>query len=212
METPDVHVPHVHSKRRRRGREGIPQWLELAVAVTALITSISSIVLAIGNGKAMDRLIKANSIPYLAGGFSDANPQGAEVISLDLFNQGVGPAHEKSLKVSVDGHYVRSMKEFYAALLGPAAVSGPQPFAHEMVKNGVKTRFVAAGQQQMIFRIPKTADNAQLWDRLQATEDRWSVAFCYCSVFDECWQVPNKWAEPQPVKECRRDEPNEFQP
>jgi hypothetical protein len=207
METPEVHVPHTH----RRRREGLPQWLELAVAVTALITSVSSIVLAVGNGKTMDKLVKANSIPYLVGGFSDASPQGADVLSLDLYNQGVGPAHEKSLRVKVDGHYVRSMRELYSATIGEQPPE-PHPFGNQMVKNGVRTRFIAASQQQMIFRIPKTPENATLWDRLQAAQSRWSVEYCYCSVFDECWWVANKWAEPQSVKQCTRDEPHEFLP
>lgn len=211
MDTPEVHPPHSHRRRRKPGG-GIPRWLELVVAVTALITSISSIVLAIQNGRDMDKLVKANSLPYMQGGFSDASPQGADVLSLDLFNPGVGPAHEKSLRITVDGRYVRSMNEFYAASLGAAVLAGPRPFAHEMVKNGVRTRFVAPGQQQMVFRIPKRPDNAQLWDRLDAAQSRWSVDFCYCSVFNECWRVPSKWAEPEPVNECRRDEPHEFLP
>lgn len=212
METPEVHQPHRPARRRSRQVEGLPRWLELAVAVTALITSISSIVLAIGNGKSMDKLVRANSFPYMQGGFSDASPEGKDVLSLDLYNPGVGPAHEKSLRLTVDGRYVRSMNELYAASLGAEAMAGPRPFAHEMIKNGVKTRFVAGGQSQMVFRIPKTAANAQLWDRLHDTQSRWNVDFCYCSVFDECWKVPNKWTEPQPVKQCVRDEPHEFLP
>lgn len=206
-----MHVPHPHRTRGKRAAEGLPRWLELAVAVTALITSISSIVLAIGNGKAMDRLVKANSIPYLVGGFSDADRQGNDVLSLDLFNQGVGPAHEESLRLKVDGRYVRSMTELYSASLGQRP-SGPDPFGDKMVKNGVRTRFIAARDQQMIFRIPKTAGNAKIWERLKTAQSRWGVDFCYCSVFDECWRVPSKWAEPQRVKQCSRDEPNEFVP
>src|SRR3982751_6580681 len=147
METPEVHVPHPH--RRKRGREGLPQWLELAVAVTALITSISSIVLAIGNGKSMDKLVRANSSPYLAGGFSDVAPDGANVLSLDLLNAGVGPAHEKSLRVKVDGRYVRSSSELIAASVGS---SDARQFADHVIKNGVRTRFIPGGRSQMVFR------------------------------------------------------------
>lgn len=210
MDPPEAHPADLH--QRRRSGAGLPPWLELVVAVTALVTSISSILLAIQNGHDMDKLVKANSLPYMQGGFSDASPEGADVLSLDLFNPGVGPAHEQSLRITVDGRYVRSMNELYAASLGPAVTAGPRPFAHEMVKNGVRTRFVAPGKQQMVFRIPKRPDNAQLWDRLDAAQSRWSIDFCYCSVFNECWRVPSKWAEPEPIKECRRDEPHEFLP
>lgn len=180
--------------------------------MTALVTSVSSIFLAIQNGRDQDKLVKANSLPYMQGGFSTASPQGEEVLSLDLLNPGVGPAHEESLRVTVDGKYVRSVKELYAASLRVAATGGVWPFANEMVENDVRTRFIAPGQQQTVFRISKRPDNAQLWDRLDAAQSRWDIDFCYCSVFNECWRVPSKWAEPEPVKECRRDEPHEFLP
>jgi hypothetical protein len=212
METPEVHSPHVPRRRQKRRAEGLPPWLELAVAVTALITSISSIVLAIGNGKSMDKLVRANSIPYLQGGFSDITQEGADVLSLDLFNRGVGPAHEKSLRVKVDGRYVRSTTEFIDASLGPGSAAQAEPALSRMMKNRVPTRFVPGGELQTVFRFARTPQNAQFWDRLAAAQSRWNVDFCYCSVFDECWIVPSKWIEPRPVKECRRDEAHEFFP
>lgn len=210
METPEAHAPpHPHRRGRRRRGEGLPQWLELAVAVTALVTSVSSIVLAIGSGKTMDKLVKANSIPYLAGGFSDVTPEGSRVLSLDLYNAGVGPAHEKSLRVKVDGRYVRSTDELIAASIGRGDA---QRFVGEVTKNGVRTRFIPGGKTQLVFRVPRTSANADIWERLSQAETRWSVDYCYCSVFDECWAVPSKWTEPQPVKQCTRDESHEFQP
>jgi len=96
MDTPEVPESNHRRRPRKRGRERIPRWLEMAVAVTALITSISSIVLAIGNGNAMDKLVKANSIPYLLGGFSDVTPEGSRILSLDLVNNGSAPPTRKA--------------------------------------------------------------------------------------------------------------------
>ena len=60
MEGPEVHQTH----GRHRGG-GLPQWLELTIAGTALVTSICSIVIAIHHGHTMEKLVQANSIPYL---------------------------------------------------------------------------------------------------------------------------------------------------
>jgi hypothetical protein len=60
--------------------------------------------------------------------------------------------------------------------------------------------------------MPRTAENAQLWDLLEKDEGRWNLEFCYCSVFDECWEVLSKWQEPEHVKQCHRDESREFLP
>jgi hypothetical protein len=214
MESPEVHTPHVPHRRKRR-REGLPQWLELAVAVTALITSVSSIVLAIGNGKAMDKLVKANSVPYLESGISTATLEGAQVLSLDFVNRGVGPAHEESLLVTVDGRPVRSFPDMLAASLGPK--EGHEAYevfhrTHTLLRNNVPKRFVAAGQSQLVFRLPRTPENAKWWDALVKQQSRWNVAFCYCSVFNECWAARSETADATPVKQCTRNERTEFTP
>jgi hypothetical protein len=214
MESPEVNTPHVPHRRKRR-REGLPQWLELAVAVTALITSVSSIVLAIGNGKAMDKLVKANSVPYLESGISTATLEGAQVLSLDFVNRGVGPAHEESLLVTVDGRPVRSFPDMLAASLGPK--EGHEAYevfhrTHTLLRNNVPKRFVAAGQSQLVFRLPRTRENAKWWDALVKQQSRWNVAFCYCSVFNECWAARSETADSTPVKQCTRDERTEFTP
>jgi hypothetical protein len=208
VESPEIHPPHASHGG------GLPRWLELVIAVTALVTSVSSIAIALHHGKVMEKLVEANSIPYMQGGFSDATLEGDEVISLDLLNRGVGPAHEKSLRVKVGDRYVKSVPELVAASLGtrdPAEAHDAEK-ALRFTWNAVPTRFIPGGQSQFIFRTAKTPENAPIWDRLDAAQSKWTVEFCYCSVFDECWEVRGKWQEPQPVKQCVRDETKEFVP
>jgi hypothetical protein len=210
VESPEVHHPHA------RHGGGLPRWLELAIAITALTTSVSSIIIALHHGRTMEKLVQANSLPYLQGGFSDVTDEGKRILSLDLLNPGVGPAHQKSLHVKVNGKYVRSVDELIAASLTPEQAAEVQKARDEGIlrinKNNVKHRFVAGGDLQMVFRSERTEENARVWQLLDDAQPKWSVSFCYCSVFNECWFVANKLAEPAPVKECVRDEPNEFTP
>lgn len=209
MEGPEVHQPHA-----RHG--GLPRWLELGIAMTALITSISSIVIAIHHGKTMEKLVEANSLPYMQGGISDVTTTGEQVMSFDLLNRGVGPAHEKSLRIKVDGQYVTSVDGLIAASLTPDQAAEVQRARKERIlqinKNNVKHRFVPGGATQMVFTVTRTPENATYWQLLDDAQKKWVINFCYCSVFDECWYVADKWSEPEPVKECVRDEPNEFTP
>jgi hypothetical protein len=211
LEGPEVHHPH-----GRHGGGGLPQWLELMIAGTALVTSICSIVIAIHHGHTMEKLVQANSIPYLVGGFSTATPEGEEVLSFDFLNRGVGPAHERSLRIKVDGQYARSIDDLIAkSLPADQAAEVAKAKADKIIKvlrNNVHTRFVSSGQPQLVFRIARTPDNTRLWDLLEKAADRWDVEYCYCSVFDECWVVRGVWGEPAPIAECKRDEPNEFTP
>lgn len=209
VEGPEVHHPHA-----RHG--GLPRWLELAIAITALTTSVSSIIIAVHHGRTMEKLVQANSLPYMQGGFSDVTTEGEQILSLDLLNRGVGPAHEQSLRVKVDDQYVTSVDELIAASLTPGQTAEVQKVRQEQIlrinKNNVKHRFVPGGESQMVFRVAKTPENARHWELLEDAQKKWSLDFCYCSVFAECWFVANKWAEPEPVRQCMRDEPNEFTP
>jgi hypothetical protein len=204
LESPEVHSPHAHVS-------GLPRWLELAMAIAALITSVSSIVIAVHHGQTMEKLVVANSFPYMQGGFSDMTPDGKGIISLDLLNRGVGPAHETSLFVTVDGKPVRSTEQLVTASIGPGkAGHGPGQLAP--LKNSMPTRFIPGGQQQFVFSIARTPENAANWDLLQKAQGRWSSEFCYCSVFHECWRVNEKAPEPVKAKTCVRDEAREFTP
>jgi hypothetical protein len=204
VESPEVHTPHA-----RHG--GLPRWLELTIAITALVTSISSIAIALHHGQIMERLVRANSIPYMQGGFSNRTPEGAHVLSLDLLNRGVGPAHQQSLRVKVGERYVTSVRELIAATLGPDQAAQAEE-ALDPTNNQVRTRFIPGGGEQLAFRMLKRPENAEYWDALNASRDKWNIEFCYCSVFEECWQVLGVWEEPTPVEICRRDEAREFLP
>jgi hypothetical protein len=209
VEGPEVHHPHV-----RHG--GLPRWLELAIAMTALVTSISSIVIAVHHGEIMEKLVQANSLPYMQGGFSAVTRAGAPVLSLDLLNRGVGPAHERSLRVTVEGRYVTSVKELIAASLEPHQVAEVEKAQREQLlsiaTNTVRHRFIPGSGEQPVFSVARTPENARYWELLQAARPKWNIEFCYCSVFDECWQVLGILGEPGPVEECVRDESREFTP
>jgi hypothetical protein len=212
LENPEVHQPH----GRHGGGGGLPQWLELTIAGTALVTSVCSIVIAIHHGHTMEKLVQANSIPYLIGGISTATTEGDDMLSLDFLNRGVGPAHQRSLRMKVDGQYVRTLDELIAKSL-PADQAAEVANARKdrvllVLRNTVRTRFVGAGEQQLVFRIPRTPENGRFWDKLAATNGKWDIEYCYCSVFDECWEVKGVFGEPAPIDECTRDEPHEFTP
>lgn len=203
MESPEVHPPHA------RHGGGLPRWLELLIALTALATSVTSIFIALHHGEVMEKLVAANSMPYLLTGASNADETGARRISVDIHNRGVGPAHEQSLKIKVDGRYVRSVDEFIAAALGPREAAAANA-ALRRFRDTSHQRFVPANSSQLVFRIPRTEANAAYWDRLDDSLERWDFEYCYCSVFDDCWKVVGE--QRTPVKACIRDEPNEFTP
>jgi hypothetical protein len=204
---PDVpEPPHATHKG-----SSLPRWLEWTTAISALVISICSIGIALYNANIESRLLKANSYPYLVSGISDASEAGPFRISIDFINNGVGPADERSLKVKVGDRYVTDVKDLIHTALGPDWTSEAPDLLRD-VHNNVPTRFVAAKDPALVFQIDKTSQNARYWDLLDRSiaTKRWSLEYCYCSVFEECWAVHDY--DRKRVKACFRDEPHEFMP
>jgi len=194
-----------------RHRRGLPHWLEWTTAISALVISVCSIGIAVYNARIESRLLKANSYPYLVSGVSDATPDGPERVSIDLLNNGVGPADERSLKIRLGGRYVTDVKSFIRAAVGPADADRAVEMLPDLHDNE-PTRFIASKDRAMIFRIDKTPQNARYWQMLDDGMNRQGVRvdYCYCSVFEECWAVEGEARKP--VKACVRDSQFEFIP
>ncbi|HEY7897524.1 MAG TPA: hypothetical protein VIC03_03870 [Gemmatimonadaceae bacterium] len=200
------HHPHKAS--------GLPRWLEWTAAISALIISVCSIGIAIYNARIESRILKANSYPYLVAGVSDGQldaANGAERISVELLNRGVGPADEQSLKIRLGDHYVTDVKDLIRTAVGPAAADTAVKLLVP-VYDDEPTRFIASRDRGLIFQIDKTPANARYWDMFDEAMNvrRLTVEFCYCSVFEECWSV--KGAIREQVKACVPDPHLEFVP
>jgi hypothetical protein len=201
-------VPH------RPHNSGLPRWLEWTTAISAIIISVCSIGIAIYNARIESRLLKANSYPYLVAGVSDGQldaSNGAERITVELLNNGVGPANEQSLKIKLGDQYVTDVKDLIRTAVGPAAADKAVDLLLPVFDNQ-ETRFIPSRDRGLVFQIDKTAANASYWDQFDQAiiAKRLTIEFCYCSVFDECWSV--KGTVREQVDACVRNPHLEFIP
>jgi hypothetical protein len=98
--------PEVHSHPHRVGHH----WFDMVLASTALLVSISSIIIAIQNESNMRRLVTANSWPYIA--LNQGNEKDGEAnVHFDVKNAGIGPATLEKLVVTYDGKPVGTSVE-----------------------------------------------------------------------------------------------------
>src|SRR4030095_3188782 len=105
------------------------RWVDLSVAVCALIVSMTSLWVAIRHGHTMERmadanarLVSANSYPLLQRFQSSAenvqslgSAQLRRVASLNVINSGVGPAKVESVEVYWRGRPVRTPRDLLRA-------------------------------------------------------------------------------------------------
>lgn len=191
-------------------------WLEWLTSVSALVISISSIFIAIHNGHDEDKMVQAQSFPYMEisidkdravrPGYTALEESGR--LSLNLANQGVGPAHQQSLTIKVGDHYASSVHDLIATVVGPK--DAPEAIKSLIISDNIRpTRFFPANKGLYVFSLARNAENARWWDMIAQSRSRWSVDICYCSVFKECW-IRHDDDEPAPVKACHRNEAHEF--
>ena len=201
----DVDVEHPHVHHHRSGHH----WLDFALPIAALFVSFVSIYIAWHHGKVMQelvdqnaRLVQANSIPHLQLYGSNASDSGARGVSLNVSNEGVGPAEIRSVQLLVDDRPVGSLSELLRACCGGNDYSGlaTSTLLGRMIRPGTTIAYVnmPPGRSQA---ATDALDRARVQDRIEAR-------LCYCSVFDECWTVSSKGsARPVPVRQCPMPQP-----
>ncbi|HWU26995.1 MAG TPA: hypothetical protein VN154_11400 [Rhizomicrobium sp.] len=173
--------------RHEHRRSGII-WLDLTIALTALLISMTSLVVAIVHSRTLERmadanskLVEANSWPFI-GYNTGRNTDGA--IWMGLANEGVGPAKIEAVELKWNGVARRNAVDFLEACCGYKR--GEKGLSYEMVAG----RVVRAGDLVPFVVLPNNSETEETWNKLVAARSSpaLTLTVCYCSVFDECWQ------------------------
>jgi hypothetical protein len=193
---------------KSNGRVG--RALEFAVAIAALVTSVTSIWLSLSQGDEMARLVQAQSWPYLEYVSSNTGDNGAPVIDIMVRNAGVGPAKVESFAITYNGKPVKGWAQLIAACCVPEGtprdkIDLPTLTDNRMISGKLISRVLRASDSLTLLHLPKTDANAPLWTRLDDARFKLQLSICYCSVFDECWISDLRSTTQQAVKTCPAD-------
>lgn len=194
---------------RREPRTDLSQrWLKflpammighVLITIPAFVISIALAYATFVQAEATRKIQQSESWPYVSYGTSDVTDEGVEEVSFMLGNDGVGPARIKQLEFLYDGRPMESPRKFLQACCGDPPAT-PTPFMSSsfeiVLRPGENVRFI---------RMVKNSTNSAVWDRLEV--ERWKVAVraCYCSIFEDCWVMDSRKADPEPVKACPSD-------
>ena len=185
---------------------GVP-WLDMIVAISAIFISVVSLVVSIGHGRTMERMVEqnekmvaANTMPFLTEIGNQIDPvTNQPVLRLTLKNGGVGPA-------VIDWFEIRYKDVAYGdldALLRACCAAA-------LLKDGRTKGVIYSNVSQSILPARESTDfiflNADASPELKIALDHarrdMSYRACYCSVLDECWQTDFGAGRPVRVKEC----------
>ena len=181
------------------------RWLDLTLALSAMFVSLVSLAVAVHHLTAMDRLVAANSWPFLTYSTDNMDPQGNRRISLKVENDGIGPARVQIFEVWWQGQPVPTAPELLRRCCMTDAktpLDSATARSLHLVVGQVASRVMRAGDAEAFLSLTLEEANADIWHRLDVARLQLKMRACYCSVFNECWETDLEKTDAQRVRSC----------
>jgi hypothetical protein len=205
LDKPAAHPPvevgpdDVTARPRHTGQ----RWFDLIMAVTAILISSVSLIVAIDHGRTERQLVQANSWPSIQEN-TNINDR---VISISIVNDGIGPAKMESFEMFYQGKLVTN-----PTMLLRMCCDLPTD-AHQLIGQYVggfdignpNQQVLRAGDTIRVLVLQNDLPPRHLIQKLAQHLSDISFRGCYCSVFDECWTGNLNSLETQRVKSCPAD-------
>lgn len=190
----------VHAEPRKTGHH----FLDLTIAFAAILISLTSLGVAIHHGHVQERLVAANSWPFLRFDFRNQGTPEGQFVTYSIINSGVGPALLKSFTVEYQGKRMGGFAELLQACCGmPRDVDLNGLLAAGLKGENRPVGVVRARDEITLFRFQRLPANVAMLDRIAAVRDEVKLRACYCSIVGECWLSDLRSLDPQPVEACK---------
>lgn len=197
------HESHPHHHPHGTG----VRWLDIILGVAATIVSLVSLWLGLHSAHSMEKLVAANSYPYIElmrSNMSETPLPGTDrhqlKVMYEMVNNGVGPARIEWVELTFKGKPMRNISELLNACCSEARSVND---ANQMdARGGIEGALVRAGGSVVMFTWVEPAAPSPLFTALHRQMDQIKYSACYCSVFDECYTRSEEDHKPVPVKQC----------
>lgn len=194
MEPTEIHASHPPQTGHR--------WLDIALAGAAVLVSLVSLYVAVDNGRAMERLVAANSWPnlYFDVELTEGSTPESFALNMKLANNGIGPARLETLEIWSGAQPLASVVDVLAALkntaLGapvPARIAGMTAVG-SVIGIGETRELLEIALSEATLRMPAVEFAGLIESRV-----------CFCSVFEECRVADSRVdnGRPRIVEHCR---------
>lgn len=180
------------------------RMLDFTIAAVAIVISLISLGVGFFNARSEQRMVAASSWPFLVYGTARSGDANGDKLSLNITNQGVGPARLKYLVVRYNGREARGLVELLHLCCGlPPNTSWDQMLKLGLVRESRAVGIVSPRDSIDLVVIVRNQMNTQVWDKLEKARLHLSLEACYCSVLNECWTTNlGPTTDPVPVDEC----------
>ena len=156
-------------------------WQTL-LSLAGVFTGAVALYAALNESQAVREQTAAAVWPYVQFMIDDTDDGESARFALHFENVGVGPALMRGMQLTVDGKAVRSWEDAMAML----DEASPQ-VGRDYGRSGISERVLAPGETVIAFHT----HDRHLALRMQEAVYGGSVglSYCYCSIFDACWEA-----------------------
>ena len=182
------------------------QWIDLTIAVAAIVLSLISLAVAIGNARTQEKMVAATSWPLLQYSTSNISDDGAPIIVMEVVNEGSGPALLKHVSVTHRGKAVENSRVLLQRCCGMTMEKWQEARRVDpsiaLVTSSVRDRVIRPGERIRFLRMDRRDAIERTWTGLELARRELTFEACYCSLFEECWLSDLETLTPRRVRSC----------
>ncbi|RFB01594.1 hypothetical protein [Parvularcula marina] len=168
--------------------------LNTILAVAGVFTGAVALYAAMVESDAVKKQSAAAVWPFVQFSTSDYTNEEGVYFAMHLTNVGAGPAQIKSVRIKLAGEYREDWRDAVSGMLPDQKVSFGTSFATNRVMR-------PGDDVTMIETLDPVLQKAFVEATLDPENE---FAYCYCSIFDDCWLADSTKdiQNPEQVKSC----------
>lgn len=165
--------------------------LQTIIAVAGIFTGAVALYAALSEADAVRKQQAAIVLPEIVVAQSQVIGSDEGFFAWNVFNWGIGPGRVRAVRLTYQGEPVTNWNEFLTAVELSDVSYQQSQIAGRTIPPGTDA--------ELIFR---TRDR-EAAVKLRSVSPDVGIELCYCSVFDECWMMPQTFTDgPGSVKTC----------
>lgn len=165
---------------------------EMIVALAALIVSVFAVVVGAYSAFTDRTYARASVWPNLQVSTKTSSEAETAVFALNIHSTGIGPAIIKHAEARYKGNLVTDFSELLAPM-------NDQFARRDWSKSSLNGLVLPPNKGQNAFRL--SAPDVDLVEQFRLDMKHLELTLCYCSVYEECWQV-SKSTRAKKVEYC----------
>ena len=168
---------------------------DIMIGVAAVLISAISLALAISANHTQERLLAASTWPFLQYGTGNRTEEGESVITMSLYNGGIGPARIHSIQVLYENQFQVDAARLLQSCCNPNA----KPLS---TVTSAGAGVLAADSKATFLHVSEKDNDPEVWTNFNQERFKVRVLVCYCSVLKDCWTFDSTQSEPAPIDRC----------